>query len=421
MVRTRRLRALAAAGFVAGLCALAARAENWPGWRGPTMDGRSGEREVPLRWSATENVRWKAPLPGPGMSSPIVWGDRVFVTQSLDRNGRRRALLCFDRKDGKLLWQRVTDYDGEESTYPGEPHYCSASPATDGERVVAWFGSAGVVCYDFTGRELWRRDLGRCEHIWGNASSPVIHGGRVFLNFGPGDRTFLIALDSRTGRELWRVDEPGNSAGGPAEWIGSWSTPVVARLGGREELILSWPLAVKSYDPATGRLLWLCRGLGRLVYSSPVVTPEAVVALSGYGGPALAVRPGGNGDVTETHRLWLLADRQPQRIGSAVAVGEHLYLVNAIGTAQCIELKTGRTVFEERVGAGAWGSTVYAAGRLYCTNQQGETVVLAAQPRFQVIARNPLGERSQSTPAIADGEVFIRTYQHLWCIGGRNE
>lgn len=399
------------------LIAAAAAAENWPGWRGPNGNGHSGERGLPVTWSATENVRWKTPLPGPGMSSPVVWGDRVFLTQSLDREGRRRALLCFDRKTGKQLWEGVTEYAGTESTYPGEPHYASASPVTDGERVVCSFGSAGAVCYDMRGKELWRRDLGKAEHIWGNASSPVLHGNLAILLFGPGERTFLVALDKRTGKDVWRVDEPGGQAGGDAAtWIGTWSTPTLARLGGRNELLVCWPLRLQSYDPKTGAPLWSCRGLGRLVYTSPLVTPEIIVAMSGFGGPYMAVRTGGSGDVTETHRLWHF-ERSTQRVGSGVIVGEHVYILNENGIAQCIELKSGKTLWNERAGGRTWGSMVAAEGRLYATDQRGETLVLAAKPHFEVLSRNPLGEKSQSTPAISGGDIFIRTYGHLWCIG----
>jgi len=395
----------------------AALAEDWPRFRGPEGTGISREREVPLKWAAAENVRWKAPLPGPGMSSPIVWGGRVFLTQALDREGTQRALLCFDRHTGRLLWQRAVEHREKESTYDGEPHFCSATPATDGQRVVAFFASAGLLCTDMNGRVLWRKDLGRCEQIWGTASSPILHKDLVILNFGPGPRTFLIALDKRTGQERWRVAKPGTFGEKPSEWMGSWATPVAARIRGREELIMMWPDAVESHDPATGRTLWTCRGLGRLSYTSPLVTPEVVVAFSGFGGPALAVRTGGSGDVTETHRLWR-EEKSTQRIGSGVIVDGHAYIVNENGTAQCIDWKSGRTLWTERATGRTWSSIVHAAGRLYVTDQQGETTVLAAKPVLEVLARNPLGERTQASIAVSDGELFIRTYAHLWCIGG---
>jgi len=399
-----------------------ARAENWPAWRGPTNDGQCLERHLPLKWSATENVLWKKPLPGPGNSTPIVWGERLFLTQALDK-GQARTLLCLDRKDGKTLWERTITWKEMEPTHATNP-YCSASPVTDGERVVVSHGSAGLYCYDFQGNLSWQRDLGPCLHIWGNAASPVLYGDLVLLNFGPGERTFLIALDKKTGKEVWKVDEPGGKRGdkGQAEWLGSWSTPVVAHLQGRDELIMSWPRGVKAYDPRSGELLWSCKGLEKdgakdgLVYTSPLAAADVIVAMGGYGGPALALKTGGKGDVTESHRLWR-TPRNPQRIGSGVIIGDHLYMVNEPGTAQCLELKTGKVLWTERVGAGVWGSLVHAGDRLYVTNLEGETLVLAANPVFEVLARNPLKERTLSSIAVSDGMLFIRTYQHLWCIG----
>src|SRR5581483_2548081 len=198
-----------------------ARADNWPAWRGPTGQGHSAETDLPVKWSATENVKWKVPLPDEGNSTPVVWGDRVFVTQATGKTtwppkggggpatAESRMLLCFRRSDGKELWRKEVTYKEPESTHPTNP-FCSASPATDGERVIVSHGSAGVFCYDLGGRELWRRDLGKCEHIWGNAASPVIYKNLVILNFGPGPRTFLVALDKQTGREVWKVEEKGS-------------------------------------------------------------------------------------------------------------------------------------------------------------------------------------------------------------------
>jgi outer membrane protein assembly factor BamB len=404
---------------LASAIACAAFADHWPSWRGADFSGRSRETNLPTTWSATEHVRWKVPLPGPGMSSPIVWGDRIFLTQALDRAGHERALLCFDRASGKELWREVVPYADTESTYQGDPHFCSASPVTDGTSVVASFGSAGVICTDLSGKRLWHRDLGKCEQIWGNAASPVLYENLVILNFGPGERTFLIALDRRTGKDVWRVEIPDGRYGkSPEEWIGSWSTPVVARGGGSgDELIMTWPGAVVAYNPNNGAELWRCGGLGKLVYTSPLVTPDLIVAMSGFGGPALAVRRGGaKGDVTATHRLWR-EERSPQRIGSGVIVGEHVFILNDGGTLQCVEVKTGRTLWNERIGLGTWGSTSYAEGKLYVINKQGETTVLAAKPELEVLSRNVLAEQARSSPAFSNGEIFIRTYSHLWCIG----
>jgi outer membrane protein assembly factor BamB len=273
----------------------------------------------------------KCPLEGqttrPGNSSPIIWGKRVFLTQSLDKKGTERAVLCLDRVNGKLLWQKSIPFRGREPTHDTNP-YCSASPVTDGERVIASHVSAGVVCYDFDGKQLWHRDLGSFLHIWGNAASPILYGNLVILNCGPGERTFLLAMDKKTGKDVWKVEEPGGKSGekGDKEWIGSWSTPRIIQVQGQDQLIMSWPNAVKAYHPKTGKVIWTCGGLTKLVYTSPLATPEVVVAMAGFYGTALAVKTGGKGDVTNTHRLWHHTKQNPQRIGSGVIVGGYLFM-----------------------------------------------------------------------------------------------
>jgi len=393
---------------------------NWPGFRGPTGDGVSLEKKLPLHWSSTENVRWKTPLPEGGNSSPIVWSNRIFLTQAVDK-GSRRLVMCFDRADGKLVWQRETPYREKESTHADNP-YCSATPVTDGTRVIASLGSAGMVCYDFSGQELWRKDLGKLEHIWGNASSPILYGNLCILWCSPGPRQFLLAVDKSTGQTVWEIKEPGGMKGDDKDsqsWAGSWSTPIVVRAGNHDELILCVPEKVRGLDPLTGKELWSCNGLSKLVYTSPVHADDIVVAMSGFHGPALAVRTGGKGDVSATHRLWRHTDKIPQRIGSAVIVGERVYILNEEGMAQCFELKTGKEVGQkERLSSDrSWGSFVVGAGRLYVTNLAGETLVLKPDPPFELIAKNKIGERVLSSCAVSDGEIFIRSYQHLWCVG----
>jgi outer membrane protein assembly factor BamB len=398
---------------------LTALAEDWPAWRGPEGDGRSTARDLLAKWDRTTNVRWKVPLPEEGNSSPIVWNNRVFLTQAIN-HGRRRAVLCFDRADGKLLWQKETPYEDKEETHATNP-YCSASPVTDGERVIASLGSAGLVCYDFLGKQLWHKDVGALDHIWGNASSPILYEDLAILWCGPGRRQFLLAVDKSSGRTVWEHDEPGGNRGDdPSKWRGSWSTPIVIKVVDHDELILGVPDKLKAFDPRTGKELWSCAGLGPLVYTSPVQADGIVVAMSGYHGPAMAVRAGGRGDVTATHRLWRQTDGIPQRIGSPVIVGEHVYMVNEPGTAQCFELKTGKELWgKERVGDNPWGSLVAADGKLYVTDHSGTTIVLAADPKFKVIAKNPLNEPVRASAAVSNGEIFIRTYKHLWCIGSK--
>ncbi|MEX2142233.1 MAG: PQQ-binding-like beta-propeller repeat protein [Pirellulales bacterium] len=409
-------------------------AGDWPAWRGPKGVGVSNEKDLPIKWSATENVRWRVPLPGPGNSTPIVSRGRVFVTQAV---GDRRTLMCFDRQDGKLLWQKGVTTKEKEPTHETNP-YCGASPVTDGERVIASFASDGLFCYDFAGKELWRRtDLGRQIHIWGGGASPVIHGDLCFLNFGPGETTYLLAVDKRTGDTVWKKDEetgygkpatPDVNGGNRerADFIGSWTTPTLMKVEGRDQLLMSWPRRLVAYDPQSGDELWTCSGLNPLVYTSPIYDEGIVLAMGGYGGTTIAVRAGGSatggsGNITESRRLWRL-DKQPQRIGSGVIHDGHIYIHNDPGIAECYELKTGEIVWKERLsGAGSsgtnWSSVILAAGNCYTITQGGDCFVFKASPKFQLVSTNSLGESSNSSIVPSDGELFIRTSEALWCIG----
>ncbi len=392
-------------------------ADNWPAWRGPTGQGITREANLPVEWDTSKNVLWHVKLPGPGNSTPVVWGNQVFITQATD-NGQKRGVICFDRRSGKILWQRYILYTGEEPTHRDNP-YCSQSPVTDGSRVVAWHGSAGVVCYDMEGQELWRRDLGPFRHIWGNASSPVIVDDLVILNCGPGPRTFLVALNKHTGETVWRVDIPGGLEGGNSRtWIGSWSTPVIATLCGVRQIVMTFPLRIQGFDIATGKELWRHDGLGRLCYTSPLTDGNVVVGMYGYMGPAAAVELSREGDRFNVRQLWRVS-RNPQRIGSGVIKDGFIYLVNERGVAQCIELRTGKTRWQKRLGARCWSSCVLTAdGLIYSIDQAGETFVFRADPeKLDIVARNPLGELTRASIAVSDGQLFIRTYEQLWCIG----
>jgi outer membrane protein assembly factor BamB len=400
-------------------------AANWPAWRGPQGTGICVEKDLPLHWNTNENVHWRVPLPERGNSTPVIWGNRIFVTQAIEKENRR-TLICFDRSKGKQLWQSSVVYPEKEMSHDTNPH-CSASPVTDGERVIVSYASAGLYCYDLDGKEIWHRNLGKQAHIWGNAASPVLHGELCILNFGPGERSFLIAVNKKTGETVWQHDEPGGDSGekkpeqAKPEWIGSWTTPIVIFVAGREELIMCYPKRVAGLDPKTGHEFWTCRGLNPLVYTSPLYEDGIVVAMGGFGGSALAVRPGGNGDVTETRRLWQIP-KTKQRIGSGVISGGHIYIHNDPGVAECFELNTGKLVWEERLkGQGpkndSWSSMVLSGDRLYVVNQSGDTFVLKASPKFELLASNPLGETTISSLAVSDGEIFIRTYKALWCIG----
>lgn len=409
------------------LLPLLADAADWPSWRGPTGHGHTSERDLPLTWSATENVRWKVALPEPGNSTPIVAGGRIYLTQNV---ADRRTLLCLDRKDGRTLWQAGPTHKKPERTHPTNP-FCSASPVTDGERVIAFFGSAGLWCWDVAGKEQWHLDLGPQDHEWGYAASPVLHGDLCILNFGPGPNTFLLAVNKTTGKEVWRVPFPPitpklprtDGFGGAKDGvIGSWATPLVIDAGTRAEVIMVWPERVTAYEPTTGKELWTCDGLNPLIYTSAMFGDGVVIGSGGYGGSTMGVKPGGNGDITATHRLWH-QPRDKQRIGSGVITGGYLYILNTPGTAQCIDVKTGKPVWEERLkssgGSGeSWSSMILAGDRIYVLNQRGDTFVLRAAPKFEQLARNSLdGTLTNASHAVSDGELFIRTHAHLWCIG----
>ena len=401
------------------LSARGSLAGDWPELRGPDRNGISPETDLPLTWGAGKNVKWKAELPQPGNSSPVVSNGRVFLTCAEDEKGAGRSLYCFDATDGKKLWTQTVSYKLPDPTHQRNP-YCASTPAADGQRVVVWHGSAGVHCYDYEGKELWSRDLGTFRHVWGYASSPIIYGNSIILNCGPGVRSFVTALDRKTGRTLWQTDEPGgaedrNPAGA---WVGSWATPVVAKVNGQDQVLVPQSHHVNAYDPGTGAILWICGGTGDLAYADVMTGDGLAVAVSGYGGPAIGFKLGGSGDITESARLWRV-ERNPQRIGTGVVIGPNLFMVSEPGLS-CIEMSTGRELWKHREpGQTFWGSIVCAGGRLYVTSQKGLTLVYAPDPRqFRLLASNALDEESNSTPAPANGHLYLRTFKGLYCIAG---
>lgn len=400
--------------LVAGIQALAA---DWPQFRGPDHNGVSTETDFPLSWGVGKNIRWRASLPQPANSSPIVSAGNVFITCTQDEHGLRRTLYCFDAADGTKRWERTVAYDRIDPTHQRNP-YCASTPAADGQRVVAWHGSAGVHCYDFEGKELWSRDLGVFRHIWGYASSPIIYGDSIILNCGPGARSFVIALDRKTGRTLWQTDQPGGAddRGPDGKWVGSWATPIIVKVDGRDQILVAQSRHVNSYEPNSGHILWTCGGTGDLAYADVMAGDGTAVAASGYGGPAVGFKLGGSGDVSD-NRLWR-ADRNPQRIGTGVVIGPNLFMVNEPGLS-CIELSSGRELWKQRLaGQTFWGSIVRAGDRLYVTSQQGTTYVYAADSKaFHLLATNDLAEPTNSTPALANGHVFLRTASALYCVG----
>lgn len=396
-------------------------AADWPAWRGPTGQGFCEETNLPLTWSDKENVKWKVPLANQGNSTPVIWGDKIFLTQA-NTGGSQRSLLCFARKDGSQLWQKDVQYAEKERNW-NESWYCNASPVLDGERVIVSFGSAGLYCYDFDGNELWKRtDLGHFEHSFGNGASPVLYGDLVIQWCGVNEkgRNYLLAADKKTGKTVWEKDQE----------FGSWSTPLIAKVKGQDQLLVGLARDLKSapedkygylhgFDPKNGNELWKCQGLNSYCYTSPLYADGVAVQLAGFNGSGMAVKLGGSGDIT-ADRLWL-HPKANQRVGSGILTGGHVYIVDENDVPHCYDVQTGEDKWQgaKRPGSGAqmWGSMVHAEGKLYLLMRNGETIVFAASPTFEVLAVNKLsGGDTNSSLAISNGQIFVRTFKNLWCI-----
>jgi outer membrane protein assembly factor BamB len=409
-----------------------ATAADWPQWRGPKGDGVSEETKAPLHWNSQSNVLWKTALPDEGNSTPIIVGNRVFITQAI-ASENRRTVMAFDANTGKELWRKGTVYTEKEESHETNPQ-ASSSPSSDGKRVVAWFGSAGVFCYDLDGKELWKRDLGKHHHAWGYGASPIFYKDLCILNFGPGTNASLIALNKETGKTVWQRELPeihpptrtDGFAGRAKGMIGSWSTPILVQHGGKDHLIMSMANELHSIDPSNGKTRWFSKGLNPLVYTSPIATPkgEVVVAMGGYMGTAIAVRNGGEGDVTATHKMWE-QQKHKSGIGSGVIVGNQVYFL-AGPILHCADLQTGSTLWSERIeglsaGSDSWSSMVKIGDHLYVLNHSSDGIVLKASEKFEPVAVNKLDEEQcRSSIAVSGGRLFIRTHKNLWCIGEKS-
>src|SRR5688572_5594565 len=296
------------------LAPLPALAGDWLAWRGPLGTGISDEKNVPLTWSKEENVKWRVELDGPGNSTPIVVGNKIFLTHPPKSNPKIRSLICFDRETGKELWKHEVEYAEEEKTHGTNPH-ASSSPVSDGKNVYVYYGPAGLYALDLDGKVLWERtDLEKVDHFWGIGASPVLYGDLLFLNVGPGTKAFIGAFNKNDGSDVWRREFPGMQSKTTEEYVGSWSTPVLHPDGlDRTTLLLSLPQTLWAVDPKTGEDVWHCQGLKGLVYTSPLYSSDIAVAMGGFGSSALAVRAA-IADLTE-NRLWF-HERNPQRVGS---------------------------------------------------------------------------------------------------------
>jgi len=389
----------------------AALAANWPGWRGDGC-GISPETNLPVHWNAETNVVWKTPLPGQGNSSPAVWGERAFLTTWAE-GGKKRSVICVDAKGGRILWQRDFTVATVAPTAP-KNGYASPTPATDGERVYAFFDDPGLVALDLEGKLLWTRPLGPFNNIWNMAGSPILYKDKVIVNCDHDGDSFIVAVDATTGQVRWRT---------PRRCVRQFATPLLISHEGKPQIVVNGRTVV-AYDPDTGRELWSCRGMKEFCSPSAIFHRGLVYAASGRNGPAMAIDPSGRGDVTDTHVRWYLPIGGPY-VPSPI-VYPCLILPGDSGTMRFVDSQ-GRVILKERVRGHFSSSPVGADGKIYWTSERGDTHVIdvrqvdADQPAIKVLARNRLGEKCLASPAISNGRLFIRTAKHLFCIAGTGE
>ena len=410
-------------GTVVIVCAMLSvvRAENWPQWRGPSLNGVSGETNLPVRWSAAENIAWKLPLPAWSGSTPIVWGDRLFL--NVAEKGSL-FLWCVDRAKGEVMWkQHLGDGDRRER----KQNMSTPSPVTDGRNVWVMTGTGILKSFDFTGKEIWSRDIqkdyGRFGLNWGYGSSPLLYEDSLFVQVVHGmktdDPSYVLRISKTNGRTIWRVERPTSAR---YESPDAYTTPALLKYGDTVEIVITGADVVTGHDWSTGKELWRARGLnpgndgGQRIVASPVIHGDLIIAPSRER-PLLALKPGGRGDVTSSHLLWSF-NNGPD-VPTPVTDGTYVYIVNDRGIVWCLDAKTGREVYgRQRLRASTYsGSFVLGDGKLYITNEDGLTIVLRAGPKFEILAENDFDDYTLSSPAISDGQIFIRTEKWLWAIG----
>jgi outer membrane protein assembly factor BamB len=394
-----------------GVC----RAEtHWPRWRGPQGDGHSSETRLPVQWDAAA-VAWKAELPGLGQSSPVVWDERIFLTTASEE-GKKRSVLCLDRSDGSLLWEQTTDLQGALEKLHKMNTWATPTCVTDGEVVVAFFGNAGLHAFTVEGKPLWSKDLGAFDNPWGPAACPVLVGDLVIQNGDADSDAFIAAFDKRTGREVWRQPRPNHRG---------WSTPVLMQVGDRQELVLNGHAGVTAYDPASGKELWFCKSFnGR---GEPTATPGAglVFLVNGLAGDVYAVRPGGEGDVTESRMAWHTPRKVGRDLPSPIVLGQYVIVVGMQGVAVCYDAQRGTVVWQDRLGGNYSASPIAANGLAYLLSEDGTTLVLEPGPEMNVVARNKLDvsgdEIFRASPAPCEGQLLLRSDRALYCVGKRTK
>lgn len=396
---------------LAVLAASLLRAEGeWPGWRGPGGNGHCRQSDLPIKWDA-KSIVWKTPLPGKGQSSPTIWGDRIYLTSALDK-GKTRVVYCVDRLKGAIVWKHDA-WTGDAEPSHEMNGWASSTCATDGERVVAFFGKGGIHCYSMDGKVLWSRDLGAFAGAWGTSACPIIVGDLVIQNCDALKEAFLVGLDKTTGKTVWQTPRPVPEKGG-------WSSPVLIETKGKKELVLNGEAFVIAYDPQTGQELWRCKTFaGR---GEPTVTYAngLVYVVNGLAGDIYSIKPGGTGNVTKTDIAWHTPRAGGRDQPSPIVVGDNLIVANMAGVTTCYDAATGKERWKDRL-RGAFTASPIAAGKyVYFLNEAGETSVLEPGPKLNVVAENSLdakGEIFRASPAASRGQLFLRSQTNLYCIG----
>ena len=386
-----------------------AAGDNWPAWRGPRGDGISLETNAPLKWSATENIAWRTEIPGNGRSSPIVFGDRVFVTTGVNEDESRRV-LCLDKSSGKIIWNTVV-HNGPGGQMHRDNTMASSTPATDGETVFAVFvddQGMKVVALDFDGKIIWSRSPGTYFSNHGFAASPVIYQDGVIINGHQDGTAFVVMLNRKTGEEIWRY--------APAINQRSFSTPVLTSFEGHDQLILTGSQQTIGLDPQTGKVIWSAAGPSEKFVCTPSVGHNMVFSFGGSPvKKSLAVKLGGKGDVSATHVAWRGEKAMPY-VPSPLLLGDFLHIINDAGIYTCVEPVSGKVLHSARATGPIYSSPIAVADRIYMFEDSGRCTILENQPSFKVIARNELGEETCTTPAVSGGQLFVRTTSALVCI-----
>ena len=389
-----------------------ARAENWPAWRGPRLDGTSLEKNIPIHWSRDSNVVWKAELPGNGHASPIVWQDRVFTVAVIPEE-EARVLICLDRKTGERRWQATVVHSPLERKHSLNSH-ASSTPVTDGSVIYVAFldrQEMVVAAYDFAGQQKWLARPGRFSSMHGFCSSPILFEDKVIINGDHDGDSYLVALDKRSGKTAWKVPRENKTR--------SYCVPVIRELAGRTQMILSGDKCVASYDPHDGRRHWIIDGPTEQFVASIVYNERAGLLFVTGGFPdhhILAVKPDGSGNITASDKIVWRTNRGVAYVPSPIAEGDYFLVVSDSGVAHCFEAATGKITWQERMGE-HHASLTSANGLVYFLNDDGVTRVVRPGATYELLAKNELGERTFASPAISDGQLFIRGDRHLYCLG----